>query len=216
MDNTANKKIAIKIWNNKIIRFILVFSLSMAIHYSVYILFAEYYVKTIEHISEYFAEKNEFRGFAEFTEIKVESKNDNIFFLFRHIAQNPKLNPMNQYSFVSINIRSHGFMPTALLISLILASPVPFKRMRLSAILGFICINLYILFKLYIYVAEHLYTYWAKTYPEILDSTYSGFVVGINSIINTQAPTGAAMAIVIATWLICTFRTNDINRLLKQ
>lgn len=103
-----------------------------------------------------------------------------------------------------------GLLPTILLLSLILASPVPWKRKILAVLIGIALTYLFILFKLRLVIAHE---YLSATFLEItptfskwLPTAYDIFVVNIETTIIFP----------VFIWILVTFRKSDVKRFSLQ
>lgn len=215
MDFSAIKKINLR-QRNPALFFAGIFILSISVQYFVFILSSSLYVNSFKQITHWLTHRATIQTFGGLSEIETEVRNENIFYLFRHKIHSGKTVPDYRYSYLTINMRSHGFMPTALLISLILASPVPFSRKKYACLAGIIIFNAYLFFKLYVFVIDHLYAFWLKSAPVVINFSQSNLFSLVNSIINTNAPTGSAIALALVLWIALTFRANDMDSILNS
>ncbi len=107
-----------------------------------------------------------------------------------------------------VNTRYRGYLPTVLLIALVLASPVPWRRRLLALFTGFILVTLLVLFKAWLGIAE------ICRENQWLDLVhYSGFrewLFELSSRIFFQS-TGTVFYFVVAIWVLVTFRKNDLQ-----
>ncbi len=109
---------------------------------------------------------------------------------------------------VDINTRILGYLPTVLLISLVLASPVPWRRKLLALPAGFILVMGLVLFKQYIFILDQ-----CVKNPFLKLTDYSGFSKSLfdftNTFINISSFTVPYFVVVI--WLLVTFRISDLK-----
>ncbi|MCX6251091.1 MAG: hypothetical protein NTX61_10110 [Bacteroidetes bacterium] len=105
-----------------------------------------------------------------------------------------------------VNTRHFGYLPTVLLFSLILASPVKWKRMVISFLIGFILVSGLIIFKEWIYI-QHICIEkpWLMLY-DFSESRKSFIEHFFNSYINPTAPSLLFMVII---WILVTFNRKD-------
>jgi len=106
---------------------------------------------------------------------------------------------------LGIDSRSIGWIPTALTLSLILASPVPWKRKGISFIYGLLLIQIYILFVIAIFIWNQ------STLLQLL--TFSPFLKTIAdaleyTLVNQM---GAGFTAAVAIWILVTFRLKDLD-----
>lgn len=110
---------------------------------------------------------------------------------------------------IGIDIISEGLIPTILLLVLILSTPISFKRILFSLIIGFIIINLYIQFKMFAIAFDNFNS------PEyaIMKLTWliSGIVYYYNYLLNVSGYS-INFIIVIIIWISSTVRVSDIEK----
>jgi len=107
-----------------------------------------------------------------------------------------------------VNTRYLGYIPTVLLISLVLASPVPWKRMIVALAAGLLLVTMLILFKQWISLLWHCeHNKWLNL------TNFSGtrqhlfmFIYGI-----VCASSSTVLYFVVAIWLLATFRLDDFK-----
>ena len=107
-----------------------------------------------------------------------------------------------------INTRYLGFIPTILLVSLVLASPVPWKRRAVALAAGFLVITLLVIFKQWIALLWH-----SEQNSWLQLSTFTGFREKLFKysyhIICVSSST--LLYFVVAVWLLVTFRVDDFT-----
>ena len=106
-----------------------------------------------------------------------------------------------------VNTRIRGFLPTALLFSLILAGSLAWKRKLTDLLLGFTVITLFVMFKQWIHI---LYVYSVNSYLNLYSfGPYQKKVIefGYENLITTVGP---SLFVVLLIWLILTLRGNSI------
>ena len=101
----------------------------------------------------------------------------------------------------------NGVLPMVLLISLILASPVPWKRKLIAILVGLLVIYLFILLKMHLAIAnEYLNTPSLGILPshsKLVKTTYEMLVANIET----------TFIIPVFIWILVTFRKKDLQRL---
>lgn len=115
---------------------------------------------------------------------------------------------------IDINTRYLGYLPTILLISLVVASPVPWKRKLIALALGLALVTLLILFKQYISLLWRCdqnpwlqLTDYGDKGKALLNSTYHFIAVTSSSV----------LYFVVAIWLLVTFRLDDfLNKIVAE
>ena len=115
---------------------------------------------------------------------------------------------------IDINTRYLGYLPTILLISLVVASPVPWKRKLMALALGLALVTLLILFKQYISLLWRCdqnpwlqLTDYGDKGKALLNSTYHFIAVTSSSV----------LYFVVAIWLLVTFRLDDfLNKIVAE
>lgn len=106
-----------------------------------------------------------------------------------------------------------GFMSLALLISLILASPIPVKRKLIALVLGIGIYLLFLLLKMDVYIWEHLNGIHydsqnqAKLNVAVVSQYWYGALINVKSIF---ASTSFNMISIVFIWLLVSFRKKDI------
>jgi len=107
---------------------------------------------------------------------------------------------------LGLDSRGVGWIPTAFLVALILATWVPWKR-RLSAFgLGLLVIHLYLLLAVRVYI-------WNQSMPEravgTLSSPLKWVAAGLEETMITQL--GPSFVVPAVIWILVTFRTEDLD-----
>ena len=113
-----------------------------------------------------------------------------------------------QLLYAPINLKHLAYLPTILFISLVLASPVSWKRMILSLLVGLFITTCMIMYKTWIeiiYLAESTDWLQLSNYSAInkerLEFIYLNFS-------NYSVPN---LFLVVAIWIVVTFRKSDFN-----
>lgn len=111
-----------------------------------------------------------------------------------------------------LNIRYLGYLPTILLITLILASPVTWKRKAMALILGLLLLNAIIIMEQWLHLmflsirATWLnLVYFSETKKNIINLAY-------NYLVRMQ---GISRFLVVLIWLLVTFRKADLKILIR-
>ncbi len=109
---------------------------------------------------------------------------------------------------VDINTRILGYLPTILLISLVLASPVPWRRKLFALATGFVLVMLLIIFKHWISI---LYQCEQNPWLKLTNFTGTGKKIFdfTNAFISTSSFT--VPYFVVGIWLLVTFRMEDLK-----
>jgi hypothetical protein len=143
-------------------------------------------------------------GFVKFTEMKDPA--------MTHTNLGNYAIPLADGSFdtaaVDINTRILGYLPMVLLISLVLASPVPWRRKLLALPLGLILVMGLVLLKHWISLL-----WLCETTPWLKLTNFTGFsktlLTFTNTFISSSSFTVAYFAVGI--WLLVTFRLEDFK-----
>lgn len=111
-------------------------------------------------------------------------------------------------AFVDINTRYLGYIPTILIASLALASPVPWKRRLIALAAGLILVTLMIMFKQWIALL------WLSEVSPFLELThFTGLGKKILTFLNTfiAESSSSLLYFVVGVWLLVTFRISDFS-----
>jgi len=134
-----------------------------------------------------------------------------------NLGSNLQIRPdgTSKVAFTDINTRYLGYLPTILLISLVLASPVPWKRRLIALAIGLILVTLLVMFKQWIALL------WLSEQSAWLELThFTGTTKKLFAFTNTVISDSASTVLyfVVAIWLLVTFRTGDfkIKKTVKQ
>ncbi len=111
-------------------------------------------------------------------------------------------------AYVDINTRFLGYLPTILLISLVLASPVPWKRRLIALAVGLVLVTLLVIFKQWIGL---LWLCEESPWLQLTNFTVSGkkLLGSVNTIISVSAST--VLYFVVVIWLLVTFNKDDFK-----
>ncbi|MCX6231290.1 MAG: hypothetical protein NTZ33_07080 [Bacteroidetes bacterium] len=145
-------------------------------------------------------------GFVQFSEGKQKYNTNFNIGNYKIIISNTSA----QATIGEINTRYRGYLPTILLISLIIASPVQWKRKFYGLIIGLVILNAYIFLKQWIDILyTSVNTSWLKLYDynesqkKILEEVYLIFIKNF----------GLIWVVVVIIWMIVTFRKDDLKLL---
>ena len=113
----------------------------------------------------------------------------------------------------AINTRYLGYLPTILLICLILASPVPWKRKIVALMIGFLLVTCLIMFKQWI---ELLVICEQNSWLKLTDfsPTQKKMLDFGNKVLSKNSST--ILYFVVAIWLLITFRLDDVRPVKKK
>ena len=113
-------------------------------------------------------------------------------------------------STLDLDTRSIGWIPTALTLALILATPVPWRRRGWALVWGLLLIHGFILFSLQTWI-------WDAS-PGISLSTLSLFWQGIADDLEYTFITqlGASFSVPVLIWILVTFRLEDARRFTRK
>jgi hypothetical protein len=111
-------------------------------------------------------------------------------------------------AYVDINTRYLGYIPTILIASLVLASPVPWKRRLIALAAGLFLVTLMIMFKQWIALL------WLSEVSPFLELThFTGISKKILTFFNTFIAefSSSLLYFVVGVWLLVTFRISDFK-----
>ncbi len=105
---------------------------------------------------------------------------------------------------MAVNTRFQGYTPTAFVIALILASPVPWKRRLLALLIGIVLVSAFVAFRQYVFIANVIYQ------PEgvmgkVREFAYWVFVESFAGV----------FVIPLVIWLVATFRRRDLEAMVR-
>ena len=112
----------------------------------------------------------------------------------------------------NINTRYLGYIPTILIISLVLASPVRWKRKLIALPVGLILVTLLILFKQWIAL---LWMCDQNPWLNLTNFTGNGktLLEFFNTAISVYSST--LLYFVVAVWILVTFRADDLRKITR-
>lgn len=110
-------------------------------------------------------------------------------------------------SMIDLDTRSIGWIPTALTIALILATPVPWARRGWALVWGLALVNVFILFTLQSFI-------WDES-PAVQLTTLSPFWQRVADELEYTliVQLGASFSVPVLIWILVTFRLEDAKRL---
>jgi hypothetical protein len=147
-------------------------------------------------------------GFTRFTEVKDKA----ITLVNLGNSTQIKKDGTAETTYGLLNVRYLAYLPTVLLISLILASPVPWKRKLISLVAGLLLVTAFIMFLQWLFIM-----FLAVRAPWI---NLSGITEAKTNFINfgykylVDMP-GFSRFLVVVIWLLVTFRMDDL-KILKR
>ncbi len=111
-------------------------------------------------------------------------------------------------AYVDINTRYLGYLPTILLISLVIASPVSWKRRLLALISGLVLVMMLVMFKQWIALL-----WLSHETPWLQLTNFTGTGKTVLTFLNTfiSVSSSSVLYFVVAIWLLVTFRVEDFK-----
>jgi len=109
---------------------------------------------------------------------------------------------------IDINTRYLGYIPTILLISLVVASPVPWKRKLMALVAGLILVTLLVLFKQWISL---LWRCDQNPWLQLTDFTDHGKKTLAYAYNFISVTSSSILYFVVAIWFLVTFRAADFK-----
>ncbi len=106
-----------------------------------------------------------------------------------------------------VNTRYRGYLPTILFLSLLLASPVPWKRKTISLVTGFILVTAFVMFKAWlglVYVCQN------NPFLELFNFSGNKKYLVDRCLDIFFHSTGSILYFVVAIWILVTFRKQDL------
>ena len=164
----------------------------------------EVYGNFYRKVSEVFFSKFRETGFVKFSECKEPAKTH------INVGNYALVRPDGSCDTATadINTRYLGFIPTILLISLVMASPVSWKRRLIALVAGLILVTLLIIFKQWISL---LWLCEINTWLPLTNFTGASkkLLTFANTFISDSAST--VLYFVVAVWLLVTFKAEDFK-----
>ncbi len=106
--------------------------------------------------------------------------------------------------YLELDSRGVGWVPTALLLALILATPVPWRRRGVAMMLGIISVHGFILFSM----ASTIWNNSTDLGLLTLAPFWKSVVAGLDESLITQM--GASFVVPVMIWIVVTFRRQDV------
>lgn len=100
-----------------------------------------------------------------------------------------------------------GWQSTAVLLALILASPIPWHRRGSAALLGLVCLHGFMLLSMYFFI-------WTES-AEIGLTSFTPFRKHVADAVREIVVGQIGLAVPVAIWVLTTFRQNDQFKLLS-
>lgn len=111
-----------------------------------------------------------------------------------------------------LNTWNFSYLPLAFIIALILATPINWKRKLLALLLGVLLMDLFIYFKVYIFLFDKLQSFEDFNIAELS----SFWANALKKIATLFVHIGTSMFVGVLIWLIVTFRKNDWKNFLPN
>lgn len=114
---------------------------------------------------------------------------------------------------LGINSRQGAYLPTVVLASLILATPVPWSRRGVSLLLGLVLVHLFIVVRLTIVVLSAYFFMWGLNTGADASLWTKVFVAGVKF-----AATGQGLGYIVPTiiWVLVAIPREQLNRILSE
>lgn len=106
---------------------------------------------------------------------------------------------------LAVTTRFQGYTPTAFVIALALASPLPWIRRLRALAIGVVFVTVFVAFRQYVFIANVIYR------PEGFIATLQGFAYWV--FVESFA---GAFVIPLVIWVIATFRRRDLEAILRR
>lgn len=198
---------------NPIINFIISFALVYGLLYSISIFTESSYTSLLINQGNSYFESKVNKNYEYNRRVKITKKESTETIIHLQMAFMDKRNPDGSIIAKDIysDMRNEAILPMLFLFSLIIATPLQFRRKMIALILGFILINIYIYIKLYVFAYDNY------THPDFslieLSPLVSGFVYYGNKFLES---TGASTNVIfpVIFWLISTWN-KEYERILK-
>ncbi len=107
-----------------------------------------------------------------------------------------------------INTREQGYLDTILLISLVLASPVPWKRRLFSLFSGIILLSGFVMLKLWLHLLAWCEHYSFLSLLNVTEASKNLIIISHDILYPMIYP---SLFFVVALWMLFTFRKDDIG-----
>jgi hypothetical protein len=109
---------------------------------------------------------------------------------------------------IDVNTRYLGYIPTILLIALVLASPVPWKRRLFALAAGLVLVTLLVMLKQWIALL-----WLCEQHPFLQLTNFTGTGKKLLTFANSflSVTSSSVLYFVVAIWLVVTFRVDDFG-----
>jgi len=166
------------------------------------------YTPVMIRMSNVFFQNTGDAGFVVFSKKQINASDTRFAFTNKH-----KANAQNQASAVEsdFSMLYRGFLPTALLTALILASPVSRKRRIYSWLAGVSLLQVFVLIKIWLQLVYHFHNHPEMDVHIFGDGITSGLLFLYRNMVVTPEPT---LIVCVLIWILVTFRKSDLAVLL--
>lgn len=106
--------------------------------------------------------------------------------------------------YLELDTRGVGWVPTALIVALIIATPVPWRRRGGALVAGFLAVQAFVVFS----VADYIWNHSAEMGLVVHGSAWKRVVAGLEETLITQM--GASFVVPVLLWLLITLRRHDV------
>jgi hypothetical protein len=167
-------------------------------------LYGRFYRKTAVSLFNHF----DGNGFARFT----EGKNKAITLVNVGNYDQIKKDGTCETTYANLNIRYLAYLPTILLISLILASPVPWKRKTISLLIGLLLLTSFVMFLQWLHIMIcGIRAPWVNL-TAISEFKKNTVIFAYQYLVEMP---GFSRFLVVVIWLLVTFRKDDLKILIQ-
>jgi len=153
--------------------------------------------------------KDNDRRILRFEEVPVSTRNRTLDTRIT-VANREQLDASGSGHAVMLDFDSHGvgWMPTALLVALVAATPVPWQRRMWALIWGLLAIHVFVLFSILVYIWNHSDTASGLSLTT-LSPLWKMVISGLEETLVTQL--GASFILPTMIWIVVTFRAEDLR-----
>ncbi|MBM2813625.1 MAG: hypothetical protein HW421_387 [Ignavibacteria bacterium] len=205
----------------ELIKFFVVLSISMFALLSAYSLVSAFIGNILTDSFNSYSKKYYNTPFPNLNRMNTHFNNDSLVIAIqKYVVREKKLLDFN-YPEIKVNIRTNYYFTLVLLISLIISSPVTFRRKLFACISGIILFNLFFAFKISIEIATLLNQTIVfdviknNAYLVYESSFYKDFINVLNSIFN-ELVIGSRFPVAIVLWFLLTFRAEEYSEIAKM
>jgi hypothetical protein len=167
-------------------------------------LYDDAYGKVYRKVAEVFFSSFRDNGFVKIRETKDPATSH------LNVGNNALIHPdgTSETAALDVNTRYLGYVPTILLIALVLASPVSWKRRLLALALGLVLVTLLVMFKQWISLL-----WLCEQHPFLQLTNFTGTGKKLLTFFNTfiSITSSSVLYFVVAIWLLVTFRLEDFK-----